>query len=353
MTCLPNDQRGRCSNHGYYCAEPQPHCVCDQDWNGAGCFALFEGSDCGSHDSESAILWYVTLIITTLCLIPIVRLLWVRCVKQQTLLIVTYDAKSLYPLIALLDTFAFIFFAILKIIYGHKQLIGRDIAITFGYTFAPLLCIISLVFYFFIVIKFLMSLTYSMPVEVGNKVAKRFNILTTFVLFIPPFSIVFCAVPFIGIGVPQYRTIFAKISLIGMGFMALIYGLIILNALGFLLEELSSHINSFAQADHDIKIVYKRLKLAYYLIANNSATVAFTYFVFGFYDFLLKKTTYLFVYQLCSCALGSIILILTISGIPISPSKILPVSGVSTHGHSIPLASQRSLTHNVTNVTND
>jgi hypothetical protein len=154
-----------------------------------------------------------------------------------------------------------------------------------------------------------------MPVEVGNKVAKRFNILTTFVLFIPPFSIVFCAVSFIGIGVPQYRTIFAKMSLIGMGFMALIYGLIILNALGFLLEELSSHINSFAQADHDIKVVYKRLKLAYYLIANNSATVAFTYFVFGFYDFLLKKTTYLFVYQLCSCALGSIILILTISGI--------------------------------------
>jgi hypothetical protein len=120
------------------------------------------------------------------------------------------------------------------------------------------------------------------------------------------------------------------------------YGLLVLNALGFLLRELLEHIESIrVGSDGDLRIVYKRLNLAYGLIANNAFTVAFSSFIFGCWDFLLKKSLYVFVYQICGCALGTIVLIITISGISTPPPKVLPVESYvdDQRDHSIPLAS--------------
>jgi hypothetical protein len=76
------------------------------------------------------------------------------------------------------------------------------------------------------------------------------------------------------------------------------------------------------------QIVYGRLRLAFGSITFNIATIAATLFIFGLWDFLLKKyTAYLIVYQLCGCAGGSNILLMTISGI--SRGRTNPHSSVT------------------------
>jgi hypothetical protein len=165
--------------------------------------------------------------------------------------------------------------------------------------------------------------------EVGYKLNKRFDLLSTLVLFLFPLIIVSCLIPLLGIPMPKYRNIFVKFYFLGMGTTVSIYGLLVLNAFGFLLRELSSHIASFVQADQDIITVYKRLTLCYYTIAYHCITVALSFFIFGFWDFLLKYTTYVVVYQLIGSALASTVLIFTISGI-YRPEKVLPDTHTDT-----------------------
>jgi hypothetical protein len=171
-------------------------------------------------------------------------------------LIFTSEAKSLFPLIAIITKIEFFIFALVKFIYQDTQLVGRDIGISILSALAAPLCFTSLTCYFFIVIKFLKSMTEleNMSPEVQERVTKRFDLLTTFVYFIPPMSIVSCIIPLFGIGFPEYRDIFARASLIGCGVAAIIYGSIALNALDSLLVELAAHIDSFAQSDEDIKV---------------------------------------------------------------------------------------------------
>jgi hypothetical protein len=144
-------------------------------------------------------------------------LLFVRIRKKGSIWIFTYEAKSLYPLTVLISLCPYILFSILKIIYSDQQLVGRDILITMVYMLCPMLTFFTLVCYFFIVIRFLKSLTATMAPEIGNKVARRFNLLTTLIFCIPPLAIITCGMPVMGIPFPRYRNIFAKFSLIGNG----------------------------------------------------------------------------------------------------------------------------------------
>jgi hypothetical protein len=163
--------------------------------------------------------------------------------------------------------------------------------------------------------------------EIGKKVLKRFNFLNKLALLIPVLSLIPSLIPIVGISLPRYRDVYAKISLIGMGLMVIMLGTLSVNALGFLLRELSSHINLFDQSDKDIIIVYKRLRIAYYGFFMNTIGIGSTYWLFGIWDFLFTKTTYLFFYQICCIAISSIILIITLSTISRPrPSVVKPTN---------------------------
>mmetsp|Transcript_8055 Transcript_8055/g.8080 ORF Transcript_8055/g.8080 Transcript_8055/m.8080 type:complete len:358 (+) Transcript_8055:617-1690(+) len=333
MSCSISNERGRCSNHGYYCDLPgkELDCICDDGWTSLGCFALVGGTDCDGQDYHSLILWYIAILTTALCMIPTLTLLFHRTLRYtwNTKIIwgFEYNAKSLFPWFNQLQLFDLFLFSLLKIIYKNQQLIGRDIAITIVYLFSPLLTIISLVTYFFIVTKFLRHYTTSLNPEIRDKVLKRFNVLNKLALLIPVLSLIPSLIPIVGISMPEYRDVYAKISLIGMGLMVTMLGSLCVNALDFLLRELSSHINSFDQSDKDIIIVYKRLRLAYYGFFMNTIGIASTYWLFGIWDFLFTKTTYLFVYIICCVAIASLILIKTLSTIS-RPSVVKPTDEV-------------------------
>jgi hypothetical protein len=144
--------------------------------------------------------------------------------KQKTLWIFTSEAKSIFPLIAIITKIEFFIFAVVKLIYKDQMLIGRDIGISILYWLTAPLCFTSLIIYFFIVIKFLKSMTESMSSAIKEKVAKRFDLLTTLVYYIPPLSVISTVLPLFGIGFAEYRNIFAKASLIGNGVVAFFYG---------------------------------------------------------------------------------------------------------------------------------
>jgi hypothetical protein len=136
--------------------------------------------------------------------------------KQKTLWIFTSEAKSIFPLIALINKIGFFLFALIKLIYNDKQLVGKEIGISIVYALGCPLIFTSLIVYFFIVIKFLKSTTESMSSEIKEKVTKRFDLLATLVYFILPLTTVSTFLPLFGIGFHEYRNIFAKVMLIGM-----------------------------------------------------------------------------------------------------------------------------------------
>jgi hypothetical protein len=88
-----------------------------------------------------------------------------------------------------------------------------------------------------------------------------------------------------------------------------------LRAVGFLLQELLNYIFLIAQSDEYVKIIYNRLRFAYHIIASNCLVVAVTCYMFGFWDMLFKKTTYIIARQLWGNSLGYVVLFVTISGI--------------------------------------
>jgi hypothetical protein len=86
-----------------------------------------------------------------------IRLLYIRY-KKKTLWTFSSKARSAFPFISLLSLTLFFLFALLKIIYGDKQQVGKDIGITMIHAILPPVIITALVIYFFIVIKFLKGL---------------------------------------------------------------------------------------------------------------------------------------------------------------------------------------------------
>jgi hypothetical protein len=194
---------------------------------------------------------------------------------------------------------------------------------TLVFTFTLLIPMIALVIYFLIVTNFLRQYSITLKPKIGSNVLRRFNYLDKLALSLPVLTLIPSLVPILGITMPKYRNLYAKISLIGMGAIVFMLGILFVNALGFLLQELSSHINTFDQSDKDIMIVYKRLRIAYYGFFLNSLGIGSTYWLFGIWDFLFTKTTYLFFYGICCSTLASIILIVTLSSI-YRPSTVKP-----------------------------
>jgi hypothetical protein len=325
MSCLPSNERGRCSNHGYYCTDPNPGCICDKNWKGLGFFALVEGLGCDSKDPENSILWSITLILAAISMISILRVLYFRCIKKKTVCIFKYDASSLFPLTALLSQISTFLLALIKIVYQNKQLIGRDIATTILYGVFPLLYIITLVNYFSMVVKFLRGSIEGFPSEIRGKVLKRFDCLSYLILTASPIAIFSCFIPIVGIPLPIYRNIFARASMIGHGATALLYGLFTCNVLKLLLLELSSHINSVDQVDEAIKIIHKRLHFAYRIISSNCLVVGVTCITFGSWDFLIRKSTYLICVLVCGTSFAFIMLMFTISDVSRPKRFVVPL----------------------------
>lgn len=172
--------------------------------------------------------------------------------------------------------------------------------------------------------KFLKGYSRMMAPESREKVEKRFAILLSKSLIVPPASIIPCVMPLVSIAYPQYVEIFGMIYLIGNGILALVYGSFFYLALGFLLQELSIHIERTVNKSEDIQTVYRRLLLAYRVGTAAFTVIGFSYCVFGSSEVLLRRSSYLFLIIQITTHPTFTVLILTVSRITHGSTKNAP-----------------------------
>ena len=130
--------------------------------------------------------------------------------------------------------------------------------------------------------------------------------------------------PLFSIPFPQYVTEFGKVYLLGNGFLVICLGAFFYLALGFLLKELSTYLNTSSMIVDDILIVYKRLRLAHRVGTSAFAIVGISYSLFGLREDFLRKSSYLLLIIQISTHPTFTVLILTVS--QVTHRKIAPVS---------------------------
>jgi hypothetical protein len=140
---------------------------------------------------------------------------------------------------------------------------------------------------------------------------------------------------------PEHVRIFAKFNIIGIGCMTFIYGVLFMTALGYLLAELSLALkddDGIIKDKADLQIVSKRLNRAYYIGGGLILAGSSNMIIFGSYDFLLRKVSYLLLFVRIIGIEVFFILIVTISKIvPPKNTKIIPTAITSSSSNLLTL----------------
>ena len=304
---------------------------------GLGDFSPEAGIHCDINQRAIADNYILLLCTNAACMLLTIRYLIVRCIEKRSLFIVRLDSKSIFPFFFLASQIVGTAICSLKILYKDQQIIGKGFTMTFLGAFLTLFAQWGLVIYFFVVIKCLKSYTAMMTVERSERVSRRFYILSRFCLMIPPTSFIYSIMPLVGLPYPRHQQIFASIFLIGDGINAWLYGILTTLSLRCLLKELKSHVESFSDGSNDIRQVLQRLTYAYYVIASMSFIIGASYVMFGSLDYLLVRSTYLFIFQQLTLPPASTVLILTVSRISSHNSKFnhLPIKKMSNNCNKV------------------
>ena len=350
--------RSRCSNHGNF--NSVSGCVCDTGWTGESLrtiidvnvrslicsvlnvdsssfelnsglsdLAIIDGVDCDTSLTAVVVLSYIVVCTTTLCAVMVIRYLVVRMIDRKSIFIVSRDPRSIFPIFFLLYLIFTLFYGGLKIQYQGLNIIGRDLFMTVVGCSAPCIAFVGAFFYFFVVIKFLRSYIKIAPLDRREGVVRRFALLVRVCEYIPPLSAGSCLMPGVGLAYHQYWHIFARVYHIGIALSAWLYGILTVSALRLVLFELKTHVETFPDTSHDLRVVMRRLTSAYYVIAINSFSVGFLSLTFASFEYLLRRTTYAILINSFSISIAATVLILTVSKIPTTP-KVQDVYTVNT-----------------------
>lgn len=195
-------------------------------------------------------------------------------------------------------------------------------------TFFSFFCYLGLVIYYQVILAFLKGFSKMMTPAGKDRLNKKFSLLNICSLLIIPLSVPISLTGSISVKYPEHTRIFAKFNIIGIGCMTFIYGVLFMKALGYLLSELSSALkddNGIIKDNADLQIVSKRLNRAYYIGGGLILAGSSNMIIFGSYDFLLRKVSYLLLFVRIIGIEIFFILIVTISKIsPLRNTKIIP-----------------------------
>ena len=345
MICdFTDGDRGRCSSHGYFCVSPIPGCICDKGWTGKsritsyvyfndecrvlncffcniysiaglGDFASTTGLDCDINETSTTVLSCCVLFSSFCSIALISRFLVVRSVQKTTLCYISSDPKMIFPWIFLFQLWSQVAFAITKLMHRTDELVGKTLLASLFVEISVSLAFLGLVVYFLVILKFLKSFADMLVEDRRIRLIEYFATLKILCCLIPIMTSISSYMVVIGIKYPEHQKTLALASLSAAGFLTLLYGYLITSALKYLRRELVNHISVFVQTSDGVRLVLKRLTLAYYILLVMSFLMGVSYFIFCT-DYLLRKSTYL-------------ILWLHISWPPVSTALILTVSQIS------------------------
>ena len=288
----------------------------------AGDFVQQSGLDCDINLGGLTALAYIDLVVALLCCAMILRYLIVRILrrkKNSSICPSTYAeffvARTIFPYFFLLHSVGDLVFCVLKLYSKEIPLVGTDIALTIVAAFCPVAIFCGLVLYYIVIINFLKGYAYMMAPESKDKVDIRFHHLLTSSYSIPPLSIIAAFAPCVTLRYPEYQKGAGGMYLVGSGLIAAFYGTLYALALGFLITEIRLHIENSSLECKDLALVLWRLRAAYYSGAMLFSIALFSYGIFGAWDYLLRKSSYIFLIIQIACGPLVTALILSVSRI--------------------------------------
>ena len=282
------------------------------------------GSDCDINRISLKVLYSCVIVSTFFCIALISRYLFIRSIEKKVLCYISYEAKTIFPWVFLLQLLCQLIFAIAKLKSQDDRVVGKDMFMSALCLILSFLAFLGLAIYFLVVLKFLKSYTTVLSDEQNKIINDRFVMLRTVNMLVPVVCVTINLLVLIGIKYPLYRRAFALATLITGGFLTLLYGFLTTSALRYVRLELLSHVKGFPQSSDEVRLVLRRLTLAYYMLVVMSSAMGVSYFLFCTTDSMLRKSTYLLIWLHISWPPAATILILTVSRITsrVAPEKM-------------------------------
>jgi hypothetical protein len=249
-------------------------------------YGLLAVEACSINITGTFIAFIIGITISVLCISVLVRHYVIRCLAKKNIWIFTNDSRSLFPVMFIIAQIWSISFSIQMIMYNKKRIIKFDLGSTICSSAALLFTQFGLISYFFVILNFLKSYTYSSIATTFemDQTNKRFNRLILIAQSSSPIFIILAILPLFHLEYPQYGIFFMRVVLIVTGVCGLIYGGMVTNVLGYVLKILSDHMNDFDQHNIEMKIIYVRLKRAYHIIRVVSVVTGAALILFGSFD---------------------------------------------------------------------
>jgi hypothetical protein len=245
--------------------------------------------------------------------------------KKKRWCIISRDYKTLFPLSFLIVGICHVICGVLKVSYpdGREQpLIGRDLSITLVTAITYFFTFLGLVLYLQMIIQFLRGYSRIMNKDSSERVLKRLRKMSIYSWFIMPAITISSILLLIALGYPSISKELCMAHLICIAVTAFAYGLIFLNCLSFLIQELNDHIHNIdASLSKYLKRVVSRLKVAYFFITGMCSAGGIVYIIFASSNYLFHLWTYLHLVMFITVPPVSYVLVITVAGVPRSDKK--------------------------------
>ena len=319
MNCSSVVRASKCSGRGYLC-QPQNICLCDVGWTSLNDYSIVEGDNCTINISSIMHLSIVDLIFAASFLFVILRYISIR--------LRTITCRSMEPKSVCTFTFAAVgvvdfLLAISKFAFGKPEIIGRDIGPSVLQLLFTFFCFISLTLYYRVVLKFLKGYSRMMSTNDRNNLRHSYDVLQKYSWLIVLFSLPVSAAPILAYCYQSHILILTIVGVAGTGLLVFIYGVFLITAIGLLLAELTPYTKSATSAFvGDLNVVCMRMRITFYLGGGIIIFGASAMVIFGSWDFLRNKVSYIIIISRIIGMSLFMILTMTLSRIAPSSSKV-------------------------------
>ena len=303
---------------------PERICICNPGYITMDAFSTNSKRICNIHEDAIKGLGIIETLLSSIYNLIILRHLVKRMLVAKTFKVFFMDGKTFCAFIFLLIGVSDIILALSYQTYQQKKIYQNDALVAVSSALFTFFCFVGLSLYFQILLNFLRDSSILSNAKSRNKVISRLTVMQRFSWAVVPLSIPISLSPTFILIYKNHAMVFAMTSVIGIGCLLFLYAMLYFVALGFMIKELSVHIDNskdilMTGESHDLNFVLRKLNSAYYigggcLLSGSTAMV-----LFGSYDFLYEKFAYLSSIVRINGIFALTLMHLTIAGVPAPP----------------------------------
>ena len=294
MNCSSLVRAKKCTGNGYLCL-PQDICLCDAGWTSLNDYSIVEGDNCTINILSIMFLSIVDLMPAVAFLFLILRYISVRLKSMPCR---SMEAKSWCPFAFAVVGVVDFLLAAFKLSFAEPEIIGRDINSSILQSLFIFFCFISLTLYYRVVLKFLRGYSRMMSSDDRSNLRYNYDVLQKFSGLIILFSIPVSSASILAHISPSYIISWTVLGVAGTGLLVFIYSLFLTTAIGFLISELAPYIKSTTPSYvGDLRVVCTRMRITYYLGGGMILFGSAAMVIFGSWEFLRDKVSYIIIFS--------------------------------------------------------